>query len=450
MQSTDERDYLIQLCYIFGIGMLGVIMLPFFFHSFELSRSSLEILSLINWLTISVVLVYALPKGIWSISFVFFAAFGIFHGGLIFVSAVGMLTDHDILNAISSWFYLPETDIAIYLVNFTMIIYAMTVVIFSREVKVVKEPLPETLVKRLHNIGGMMLLLMIGIFMVVGLATGATQSYGAYLKIVKQSPLITQVFSYMYLFIGISIVFVAATYRSGFGYWFFIIFAVWGALAFKLGLRGEVMFPSAVTLAMLGRRRIPIATFKLGILVIIMLVATVVVKNARISGDYSEVDNLNPLNAVAEMGSSLRTIEEVITWRQTGFELLYGTSYWAPFERQLALILPIPRPPSIRDKRLLNVVVMERAGPIGFSPVAEAYANFGEKGIIIVAVFLGLLFSKLDKIPSTIQADVLIGVGIIPLFVMIRNSFAPIPVQIIIGIVFTLIILQLAKVKLEN
>jgi hypothetical protein len=49
MQSTDERDYLIQLCYIFGIGMLGVIMLPFFFHSFELSRSSLEILSLINW-----------------------------------------------------------------------------------------------------------------------------------------------------------------------------------------------------------------------------------------------------------------------------------------------------------------------------------------------------------------------------------------------------------------
>jgi len=450
MQSTDERYYLIQLCYILGIGMLGVIMLPFFFHSFELSRSSLEVLSLINWLTISVVLVYALPKGIWSISFVFFAAFGIFHGGLIFVSAVGMLTDHDILNAISTWFYLPETDIAIYLVNFTMIIYAIIVIIFSREVKTVKEPLPETLVKRLHNMGGMMLVFMIGVFMVVGLATGATQSYGAYLKIVKQSPLITQVFSYMYLFIGISIVFVAASYRPGFGYKFFIIFAVWGALAFKLGLRGEVMFPSAVTLAMLGRRRIPIATFKLGILVIVMLVATVVVKNARISGDYSEVDNINPLNAVAEMGSSLRTIEEVITWRQTGFELLYGTSYWAPFERQLALFLPIARPPSIQDKRLLNVVVMERAGPIGFSPVAEAYANFGEKGIIILAVFLGLLFSKLDKTPSTIQADILIGVGIIPLFVMIRNSFAPIPVQIIIGIAFALIVLQLAKVKLEH
>jgi len=450
MQYTDERYYLIQLCYILGIGMLGVIMLPFFFHSFELSRSSLELLSLFNWLTISIILTYALPKGIWSISFIFFAAFGIFHGGLIFVSAVGMLTDHDILNAISIWFYLPETDIAIYLVNFTMIIYAITVIIFSRKVNSTEEPAPKTLIKRLHHIGGMMLVLMIGIFMVVGFATGATQSYGAYLKIVKQSPVITQVFSYMYLFIGIAIVFVAVSYRPGFGYRYFIIFAIWGALAFKLGLRGEVMFPSAVTLAMLGRRRIPITTFKLGILIIVMLIATVVVKNARISGDYSNVDNLNPLNAVAEMGSSLRTIEEVITWRQTDFELLYGTSYWAPFERQLALILPIERPPSIQDKRLLNVVVMERAGPIGFSPVAEAYANFGEKGIIFLAFFLGLLFSKLDKIPSTIQADILIGVGIIPLFVMIRNSFAPIPVQIIIGVIFAIIILQLAKVKLEN
>jgi oligosaccharide repeat unit polymerase len=210
------------------------------------------------------------------------------------------------------------------------------------------------------------------------------------------------------------------------------------------------MFPTAVTAAILGRRRIPLKTHKLFIAVTIMLFATIVVKNARISGDYSSVDNINPLNAIAEMGSSLRAIEEVITWRNTGFELLYGESYWAPFERQLALFLPIERLPSLQDKRLLNVVVMERAGPIGFSPVAEAYANFGEKGIILISIFLGGLFAKLDRVASTLRSDILIGVAIIPLFVMIRNSFAFIPVQIFIGLVLAFIILQLAKVKMES
>ncbi len=185
-------------------------------------------------------------------------------------------------------------------------------------------------------------------------------------------------------------------------------------------------------------------------MVFIMLIAIVIVKNARLSGDYSEIDNMNPLNAVAEMGSSLRTVQEVVRWRNDGFKLLYGTSYWAPFERQLALFLPIPRPPAKKDKRLLNIVVQEKAGPIGFSPVAEAYLNFGEKGIIFIAFILGISLAKFDAIPSSVRSDTLIGVALIPLFIMIRNSFTFIPVQTIMGIVISLIILQLAKVKVVN
>ncbi|GHE89821.1 hypothetical protein GCM10011501_19260 [Thalassotalea profundi] len=295
-----------------------------------------------------------------------------------------------------------------------------------------------------------MLIFMVLIFFAIGFATGALSSYGAYLAIVKSSPLITLLFVYIYLFIGMAIVFVAASYREGFGYTYFIVFAIWGLFAFKVGLRGEVMFPTAVIAAILGRRRIPLKTHKLFIVVSLMLFATIIVKNARISGDYSSVDNINPLNAIAEMGSSLRAIQEVIKWRKSGFELLNGESYWAPIERQLALFLPIERLPSLQDKRLLNVVVMEKAGPIGFSPVAEAYANFGEKGIILISIILGSLFAKLDRIPSTIRSDILIGVAIIPLFVMIRNSFAFIPVQIFIGVVLAFIILQLAKVKVDT
>lgn len=439
-----------QLLYIIVLATLGFLLIPIHFSIVQVTRDTLELITLFNWLVISGILIYSIPKGIWSISFFFFFTFSIFHGGLVFVSAIDMITDQAILNAILYWYPLDETSLAIYLFNYTMVLYAITVVLLSKAPLESPETIHIKLIKRLHNIGGLMLIFMVLIFFTIGFATGALSSYGAYLAIVKKSPLITLLFVYIYLFIGMAIVFVAASYRTGFGYTYFIVFAIWGLLAFKVGLRGEVMFPTAVTAAILGRRRIPLKTHKLFIAVTFMLFATIVVKNARISGDYSSVDNINPLNAIAEMGSSLRAIEEVISWRNTGFELLYGESYWAPFERQLALFLPIERLPSLQDKRLLNVVVMERAGPIGFSPVAEAYANFGEKGIILISIILGGLFAKLDRVASTLRSDILIGVAIIPLFIMIRNSFAFIPVQIFIGLVLAFIILQLAKVKMES
>lgn len=450
MLYISERQSLLKVCSIIIIIMIGIILLTSFWQAIVFTREGLEVFSLLNWLILSALLAYALPKGIWSICFIFFSAFSIFHGGLVFVSAIGMITDKDILYSISFWFHRTETVYAIYLMNFTMIIYALTAITFSKNAPQSTDSLDINLIKRFHNIGGAILLFMITVFLLVGFGTGALQSYTAYLTIINQSPIITLMFVYIYLFLGMAVVFVSVSYRPGFGFLFFIAFAIWAVLAFKVGLRGEVMFPSCVAAAMLGRRRIPIGTFKLAIMVFIMLIAIVIVKNARLSGDYSEIDNMNPLNAVAEMGSSLRTVQEVVRWRNDGFKLLYGTSYWAPFERQLALFLPIPRPPAKKDKRLLNIVVQEKAGPIGFSPVAEAYLNFGEKGIIFLAFILGISLAKFDAIPSSVRSDTLIGVALIPLFIMIRNSFTFIPVQTIMGIVISLIILQLAKVKVMN
>lgn len=450
MTFTNEKLFAYKFCCVGLLVALGVTLLPFYFQSMELDRKSLELISLFTWLFISATLPYLLPKGIWSSSYIFFTIFSIFHGGLVFVSAVDMITDKDILVVIKYWFHLGEATQSIYLINFSMIIYAITVIILSRPTTMVTETANAKLIKRFHHIGGAMLIVMVGIFFIVGFATGALQSYSAYLNVVHNNPAITAIFVYMYMLIGIAIVFISASYRTGYGYLYFIIFAIWAAIAFKIGLRGEVMFPSAVAAAMAGRRRIPISTAKLSILIISLLVAIVVVKNARLSGDYSKIDNMNPLNAIAEMGSSLRTVQEVIKWRREGYQRLYGASYWAPFERQIALFLPIERLPAKKDKRLLNVVVQEKAGPIGFSPVAEAYTNFGEKGIILMAIILGAIFAKFDKVPSTIRADVMMGVTIIPLFVMIRNSFTFIPVQIILGLVIATIIIQLAKIKLES
>ena len=154
------------------------------------------------------------------------------------------------------------------------------------------------------------------------------------------------------------------------------------------------------------------------------------------------------MNAVAEMGSSLRAVQEVVSWRVNGDELMLGASYWAPFERQLALVLPqMERIPSADDERLLNVTVIKRAGPIGFSPVAEAYINFGESGVFAVFLLLGSLLAYLDNQTSKTRYDILLGVSLVPVFIMIRNSFAHVPVQIIIGQFVALTFMFLAKKK---
>jgi hypothetical protein len=450
MPYTSERQSLLKVCSIIIIVMMTIILLTTFWQAIIFTREELELFSLFNWLILSALLAYTLPKGIWSICFIFFSAFSIFHGGLVFVSAIGLITDKDILYSISFWFHRTETVYAIYLMNFTMLIYALTAVTFSKKASTTYDNLDLRLIKRFHHIGGALLLFMITTFLLIGFATGALQSYTAYLTVINQSPLVTLLFVYIYLFMGMAVVFVSVSYRPGFGYLYFLAFAIWAVIAFKVGLRGEVMFPTCVAAAILGRRKIPIGTFKLSLMIFMMLIAIVIVKNARLSGDYSEIDNMNPLNALAEMGSSLRTVQEVVKWRNEGFKLLYGASYWAPFERQLALFLPIERPPAKKDKRLLNVVVQEKAGPIGFSPVAEAYLNFGEKGIIFIAFILGISLAKFDSIASTVRADTLIGVALIPLFIMIRNSFTFIPVQTIMGIIIALIILQLAKIRVVN
>lgn len=114
---------------------------------------------------------------------------------------------------------------------------------------------------------------------------------------------------------------------------------------------------------------------------------------------------------------------------------MLGGSYWAPFERQFALLIPqLDRINIEDDGRLLNIMIQKKAGPIGFSAIAEAYINFGEKGVIIVFFLIGWVMAKLDSSVTTVRNDILIGVALLPIFVTIRNSFIHVPVQIILGI----------------
>lgn len=440
---------------VFGLWIIILnctLVFAAYFNVFEAPRAQLEVMTTINVLVLATILALTLPKGIWSICFIFFMSFAVFHGGLILANSANAITDQDILYQISFWFANPETDNAIHLFNLGMMGFSLAAVIFSK-------PMPNqpteivnlNFNKRIFHIGGALLILMVGLFFAVAVSTGTLGSYGAYLLLLKNVPLMGTVFAYIYLFIGLAVVLISVAYRKGFGYWYFVVFAIWALFAFKLGLRGEVMFPGTVAACMLGRRGAPIGSMTLIAGLIGFLIVTGIVKNARISGDYSAANSINPLNAVAEMGSSLRAVQEVIKWRVDGEQLLYGGSYWAPFERQLAWFIPgLERKNALEDPRLLNVVVQERAGPIGFSPVAEAYLNFGEKGVLIVMFLFGALMAYFDNQPSKVRYDILVGVSLVPIFIMIRNSFTHVPVQVILGLIIAYLVMFAAKTRLRE
>ncbi|WP_339772376.1 O-antigen polysaccharide polymerase Wzy [uncultured Paraglaciecola sp.] len=433
------------------ISLTGILVLAAYFNVFEAPRNVLEGITAIHWVALSAILYFSLPKGMWSICFIFMTVLGVFHIGLVFANALNGITDEDTLYQISRWFYNAETDNAIHIVNLAMIGFALGAILFSRQSQMALDHQTQQAgyQKRLFHIGGLALTFFISLFFLLTIITGAINSYGAYLEVMSNSPLYSFIFSYLYFFIGISLVLLCVAYQPGYGYWYFGLFALWALIAFKVGLRGEVMFPSAVAACMLGRKGAPIKGYILVVAVIGFLVLTGIVKNARVSGDYSGDVGVNPLNAVAEMGSSLRAVQETVKWRKhENFELLMGGSYWAPFERQFALFIPqLERIHVDDDGRLLNIVVQKKAGPIGFSAIAEAYINFGEKGVILVFLGVAMLMAKLDSSASTVRNDIYIGVGLLPMFVTVRNSFIHVPVQMILGMFIATLVMYLAYKK---
>src|SRR4029077_3247311 len=135
----------------------------------------------------------------------------------------------------------------------------------------------------------------------------------------------------------------------------------------------------------------------------------------------------------------------VVRWHAEGEPYQYGNSYWAPFERAGARVLPGVKPMAAdNDLRLMNVLVLDRIGAIGFSPVAEAYRNFGPVGVVIVLGLLGMALGAIDTIPDRRRAVLAIATLYPPLLINIRNSFVSVPAQCAAAI---LVVLAAAAVR---
>jgi hypothetical protein len=226
-----------------------------------------------------------------------------------------------------------------------------------------------------------------------------------------------------------------------------VAFVCFALVALPIGLRTEVMFPAVAAVVASARCGKSFSWVKAGAMAVALLLLIPIVREVRTVGVGALPQALvSPrLDALVEMGESLRPVEQVIRWHAEGEPYQHGDSYWAPFERAAARVLPGVKPTAAdNDLRLMNVLVLDRIGAIGFSPVAEAYRNFGPTGVVIVLGLLGMALAAIDTIRDRQKAVLAMATLYPPLLINIRNSFVSVPAQCAAGV---LVVLAMAAVR---
>jgi hypothetical protein len=269
--------------------------------------------------------------------------------------------------------------------------------------------------------------------------SGFFNSYGDYLHATDDfgSPM-----GLMWLALGGGIV-MSVTGRPG---WLrtsaIVTFGSAAMMALPIGLRGEIMFPTIAALVAAARCGWVLSPGKACAFVAALLVVIPAVREIRGTGlqGLPEVAlELRMFDAFVEMGGSLHPVEKVVRWRAEGEAFEMGGSYWAPIERAAARLLPGARSIAAEDDmRIMNILVTDRVGPIGFSPVAEAYRNFGPVGVVFVLGLLGAALAAIDAIADRELAVLAIATLYVPLLINVRNSFVSVPLQCAVGVLFVL------------
>jgi hypothetical protein len=391
----------------------------------------------------------------------YLGVFIIFHFGLAFAYAAG----YDIVAARPThwyydWFFSPETKTALVLSIEASIAFT-TGVCFSallRDIRKNHRAGNNNAIKALilekeydYNILGLFLTttsIMAWFIIVIkygGLAT-LVSPYMEFLDNTKGLPL-----KFTYYGVGLGMALVGVGPGTIWRRWCFVIFILWALISFPLGLRGEVLFPLAGAIVIASLRAPVIRLRWLIVSVIVLLFVISAARIVRVSGLGGEltsasISSTNPMDALAELGGSLRPVTETVRWINEGESPIYGTSYWTPFERMFQRVVPLwNRVPSDEDQRLLNVLVQRRVGAIGFSPVAEAYYNFKQFGPIVILFLLGVGLGWVDRRRGSIGNQLQAAIIIVPLLFNIRNAFSQVPGQLIAGAAIVLIYSVMAK-----
>lgn len=408
-------------------------------YQFPLSTDRPAVLAgvfLATWLLCLVALAERGHGGIYRPSAMYMLIFGLFHGGLLLSVA---LRGPDGLEAYDeSWLYDPWTPTAVRLVLLGMVSFTVAahLVAGRPERPVTAQPADPATRRRLGAIGLVIELAGLLIFVAAVVAAGGMRlvTGGGYLTYIEVNSA-NKSLAYGTLMVGLGATCgVVAGGRARF--WTWMVFASYAAVAFPIGNRGAVLFPLAALLvaeARCGRRPRPKPAL-LG--TVLVLVAIGIVRQARLTGYTMPTPSrllAAPLDAIAEMGTSLLPTVVVLDWHASGDPFRNGSTLVAVPLRVFEGLTGWGGGRPVYDDRLFNVEIAERVGPIGGSPVAEGYHNLGLLGVVLLLAAIGMLVGWLDRSTVTLAGDVQL-VLLAPLLIQVRNSFAPVPVSLAFGL----------------
>lgn len=388
-------------------------------------------------------------NGFWSALGAYAAVFWCFHFGLVAVLGLGLVRPGDLSLWDQVWVLGPFAGDAalVALVGLAALACGASLVKGLDWSEVAEQgPIDPRDGAHPHGVAGSVLVLLaIGLWCAIVLATsglaGFAASYGEYLDATAE-------FGGMLALVWLALGFGLVVSVTGPHSWVRTA-TIWAVVAFAIvglpiGLRGDFMFPVVAALVAAARSGMVLSRGRTCAFVAVLLVVIPSVREVRNTGLQGLTDivlELRMFDAFAEMGGSLHPVEKVVRWRAEGDPLDLGASYWAPVERAAARVLPgVQAQAAEDDMRIMNVLVTDRVGPIGFSPVAEAYRNFGSLGAALVLGLLGAALAGLDRIRDSRLAVLAIAALYVPLLINVRNSFVSVPLQCGIGLAFVAVL----------
>ncbi len=284
----------------------------------------------------------------------------------------------------------------------------------------------------------------VGLVAIVLAAGGIGLLFGSYAA-VGQTALRGPLVPYVLLGVGLGLALAVIGGPSRWRTAALVVFALFAAVALPLGLRGEVMFPAVAAAAVAARRRIVVrgVVVLLGAVMLLALIGGLrEIRESGLAATRLSAITFSPVDGIAELGASIRPIGSVLEWRdEFGERPPAGSTFYGQLDRLVSgRLLGHPQPSQFSDERLFNVLMLDREGPIGGSPIAEAYYNFGARGVVGFLLLTGLVMAWMDHGRSVRRTDTACLVLLVPLITEVRNAFAAVPVQVMLGLgVFGLI-----------
>ncbi len=265
---------------------------------------------------------------------------------------------------------------------------------------------------------------------------GIGASYASYLKAVDG----TAVASFYYL-IALSLPLALISYKRSLARIAVLFFLAFAIVGFPLGLRGEVLFTGVVALCVVGMQR-KMPGWRVTVAAIaLLLIPIAVVSQTRQEGGAAGGVSTDPMQALYEMGGSVRVVSEVVRWSESnGVPLAMGETYVTPsvhtFRRFVLRTVDFD---ASTDQGYMATRIINQFGYIGSSIVAEAYLNFGRWAAPLMLAMWGALLSWLTRFTDRSVARFAVAVvGATVFQQLVRNAFESAPVLILYGFVIVL------------